>query len=70
MKLKIGDLAPDFTLKNQEGKKVSVSDFRGSNLLIYFYPADFTPHCTSQACNLRNNFDKLTEKEIKVIGII
>ena len=69
MKLKVGDTAPDFTLKNQEGKNISVSNFRGSNLLIYFYPADFTPHCTSQACNLRNNFNKLTEKDIKVIGI-
>ena len=69
MKLKVGDFAPEFTLKNQEGRDVSVTTFRGSNLLIYFYPADFTPHCTSQACNLRNNFDKLTEKDIRVIGI-
>lgn len=69
MKLKVGDKAPEFCLPNQDNKNVSFSDFEGKNVLVYFYPADFTPHCTSQACNLRNNFEKLTEKNIIILGI-
>lgn len=69
MKLKTGETAPNFKLLNQNRKEVELKDFRGTNVLVYFYPADFTPHCTSQACNLRNNFEKLTSQEIKIIGI-
>jgi len=69
MNLKVGDNAPKFKLKNQNNKEVNISDYKGSNLLIYFYPADFTPHCTSQACNLRNNFEKLTSQGVKILGI-
>ncbi len=69
MKLKVGENAPNFKLLNQNEKKVELNDFRGSNVLVYFYPADFTPHCTSQACNLRNNFEKLTNNDIKILGI-
>jgi len=69
MKLKIGDEAPNFKLKNQNNQEVELKDYRGGNVLVYFYPADFTPHCTSQACNLRNNFEKLTNQDIKILGI-
>jgi len=69
MKLKVGDLAPNFILKNQNNEDIKLSNFLGSTVLVYFYPADFTPHCTSQACNLRNNFEKLTKHEIKILGV-
>jgi len=69
MKLQVGEKAPNFKLKNQFNKDIELKDFLGSNVLVYFYPADFTPHCTSQACNLRNNFEKLTNQDIKILGI-
>jgi len=69
MKLKVGDEAPNFKLKNQNNQEVELKNYLGSNVLVYFYPADFTPHCTSQACNLRNNFEKLTSQDIKILGI-
>lgn len=69
MKLKVGDEAPNFKLKNQNNQEVELDNYLGSNVLVYFYPADFTPHCTSQACNLRNNFEKLTNQDIKILGI-
>lgn len=69
MKLKVGEEAPNFKLKNQNNQEVELKDYRGGIVLVYFYPADFTPHCTSQACNLRNNFEKLTSQDIKILGI-
>jgi peroxiredoxin Q/BCP len=69
MNLKVGDKAPNFKLKNQNNKEIELKDYLGRNVLVYFYPADFTPHCTSQACNLRNNFDKLTGQDIVILGI-
>lgn len=69
MKLKIGDKAPNFKLKNQVNKETELTDYLGKTVLLYFYPADFTPHCTSQACNLRNNFEKLTSQGIVILGI-
>lgn len=69
MKLKVGELAPNFKLKNQNNIDVELKDYLGKNVLVYFYPSDFTPHCTSQACNLRNNFEKITSQNIVVLGI-
>ncbi len=68
-KLKEGDNAPGFQGKDQNGNTVSLDDFRGSKLVLYFYPKDSTPGCTSQACNLRDNYDLLLEKGYKVLGV-
>jgi thioredoxin-dependent peroxiredoxin len=67
--LSIGDKAPEFTLTDQHGKAVSLKDFRGMNVLVYFYPKAMTPGCTVQACGLRDSNSKLQENEIVVLGI-
>jgi peroxiredoxin Q/BCP len=64
-----GDTAPAFTLKDQNGKSVSLSDFKGKNVVVYFYPKAMTPGCTVQACEIRNSEDKLKEANIVVLGI-
>ena len=64
-----GDAAPSFSSVNQDGVKLSLSDYSGSKLVIYFYPRDMTPGCTTQACNLTENFEYLTSKGIKVVGV-
>ena len=67
--LKEGDNAPDFTVKNQNGESVKLSDYRGQRVVLYFYPKDDTPGCTKQACSLRDSFDVFEEKGIKVFGV-
>ncbi|MFN2396891.1 MAG: thioredoxin-dependent thiol peroxidase [Bacteroidales bacterium] len=67
--LKPGDKAPDFKGKDENGKEIKLSDFKGSKLVIYFYPKDSTPGCTSQACDLRDNYDMLLSKGYKVLGV-
>ena len=67
--IKIGDMAPDFTLLDQNGKAVSLHDFRGKNVVVYFYPKAMTPGCTVQACELTSAEDKLKEQNIIVLGI-
>lgn len=67
--LKAGDKAPDFLGKDQNGQIIKLQDFKGSKLVIYFYPKDSTPGCTAQACNLRDNYDMLLSKGYKVIGV-
>lgn len=67
--LKVGLKAPVFTGINQNGKKISLSDYKGKKLAIYFYPKDSTPTCTVQACNLRDNYVLLQNNGIEVIGI-
>lgn len=69
MKLRIGDTAPDFSAPDQHGDVVSLADFRGKKVVIYFYPKDDTPGCTAQACNLRDNYTALQEAGYEVIGI-
>ncbi|MBL7711248.1 MAG: thioredoxin-dependent thiol peroxidase [Chitinophagaceae bacterium] len=69
MILKPGDKAPAFTAKDQNGNTVSLKDFKGRKVVLYFYPKDDTPTCTVQACNLRDNFAQLKAKDITVIGI-
>ncbi|HXH32271.1 MAG TPA: thioredoxin-dependent thiol peroxidase [Bacteriovoracaceae bacterium] len=64
-----GETAPEFTLQDQNGKPVSLSDFKGMNVVIYFYPKAMTPGCTTQACSLRDSDFQLRDQEIKVIGI-
>ncbi len=67
--LKPGDNAPDFSAKDQNGNPISLKGFAGSKLVIYFYPKDNTPGCTSQACGLRDNYDALLAKGYKVVGV-
>jgi len=65
----VGDLAPDFTLPNEAGELVSLSQFRGKRVILYFYPKDDTLGCTSQACGFRDSYPIITEKNAVVIGI-
>jgi peroxiredoxin Q/BCP len=67
--LKAGDKAPSFTATDQDGKKISLEDYRGRRLILYFYPKDDTPGCTAEACNLRDNYDLLREKGFEVLGV-
>lgn len=67
--LKEGDKAPAFTGNDQDGKKVSLSDYKGKKLVLYFYPEDDTPTCTIQACNLRDNYSLLKKEGFEVIGV-
>ncbi|OJY81250.1 MAG: peroxiredoxin [Sphingobacteriales bacterium 44-15] len=69
MTLKEGDKAPLFTGKDQNGNKVSLGSYKGKKVVLYFYPADDTPTCTIQACNLRDNFALLKKQEFEVIGV-
>jgi len=66
---KIGNLAPAFTLSDQNGEKHSLKDYRGQNVLVYFYPRAMTPGCTVQACALRDSSKELKKLDIKVLGI-
>ena len=65
----IGELAPTFTGTDQHNKKISLTDFKGKKVALYFYPKDNTPGCTVQACNLRDNYTQLIQKGIQVIGV-
>jgi peroxiredoxin Q/BCP len=67
--LQAGDPAPDFTALNQNGDTVRLSDFKGHKLVLYFYPKDNTPGCTSQACNLRDNYQALLAAGYRILGI-
>ena len=67
--LNVGTKAPDFTLQNKEGIPVSLSDFLGQKVVLYFYPKDNTPGCTRQACAFASAYDGFREKDIVVIGI-
>lgn len=67
--LKPGDKAPDFKGKDQNGNPIGLADFKGSRLVLYFYPKDNTPGCTAQACNLRDNYKMLLKQGYKVVGV-
>ena len=69
MKLKVGDKAPAIHASDQNGNKISLDSYRGSKVILYFYPKDDTPGCTAEACNLRDNYDDLLDKGFKVIGV-
>ncbi len=68
-RLNPGDVAPDFTLKNSAGTDVSLSDYRGRNAIVYFYPAAATPGCTTQACDFRDSLSSLQSAGYEVLGI-
>lgn len=67
--LQAGQKAPAFSGKDQNGNKVSLSDFKGQKVVLYFYPEDDTPACTVQACNLRDNYSELQQQGYAVIGV-
>ena len=69
MSLQIGKKAPSFNLQDQDGNSVSLDDLSGKTTLIYFYPKDDTPGCTTQACSLRDNIDDLRSNGIEVVGV-
>lgn len=68
-KLNPGDKAPLFTGTDQNGKKVSLRDFKGKKLVLYFYPEDDTPGCTAEACDFRDNYASLIAKGYEVVGV-
>jgi peroxiredoxin Q/BCP len=67
--LKEGDKAPGFTGRDQNGEKISLADYKGKKLVLYFYPEDDTPTCTVQACNLRDNYALLKSEGFVVVGV-
>jgi len=68
--LKVGDKAPDFTLMDERGLPMSLKDFLGKNpIVLYFYPKDFTPGCTAEACSFRDNYKAYEEKGAVVVGV-
>jgi peroxiredoxin Q/BCP len=64
-----GQKAPDFKAKDQNGNPVSLKDFRGKKVVLYFYPEDDTPTCTIEACNLRDNYAELKKEGLVVLGV-
>lgn len=64
-----GDKAPEFTAKDQNGKEISLKDFKGKTVVLYFYPEDDTPTCTIEACNLRDNYADLQKEGLVVLGV-
>lgn len=67
--LKQGDAAPQFSGVDQDGQAVSLADYSGKKLVLYFYPKDDTPGCTAEACSLRDNYDKLKSAGYEVLGV-
>lgn len=67
--LKEGDEAPYFEGINQDGKKITLEDFKGKKLILYFYPKDNTSGCTAEACSLNDGYSSLTEKGFEVVGV-
>jgi peroxiredoxin Q/BCP len=69
VQLKVGDLAPEFTLQSDQGTTVRLEDFRGKRVIVYFYPKDDTPGCTTQACGFRDAYPQIEERNAVVLGI-
>jgi peroxiredoxin Q/BCP len=69
MALTIGTKAPNFKSKDQDGKEVNLSEFKGKKVILYFYPKDMTPGCTAESCNLRDNYNALQKAGYEVLGI-
>jgi peroxiredoxin Q/BCP len=67
--MKIGDKAPDFNTINQDGNSVKLGDFKGQKVVLYFYPKDNTPTCTTEACNLRDNYQRFQQAGYAVLGV-
>lgn len=69
MQLKEGDKAPDFSSVNEKGEPVSLADFKGKKLILFFYPKADTPGCTAEACSLRDGYAELREKSFELLGV-
>lgn len=69
MTVEEGKLAPDFTLQDQDGKDVTLSDYKGKNIVLYFYPRDMTPGCTTQACDFRDNLSSFSDENTVILGV-
>lgn len=67
--LKKGDKAPAFTAKDQNGNEISLADYRGKKVILYFYPKDLTPGCTAESCDFRDHYASLKAKGMEVIGV-
>ncbi|MBR6964387.1 MAG: thioredoxin-dependent thiol peroxidase [Prevotella sp.] len=67
--MNIGDKAPEVLGTDEQGREIKLSDFRGRKLVLYFYPKDSTPGCTNQACNLRDNYERMLSKGYAVVGV-
>jgi len=67
--LKVGDKVPNFTVNDQDGNPVSLSDYKGKKLIVFFYPKASTPGCTAEACNLRDNYKELQDRGYDLIGV-
>ena len=67
--LKVGDKAPEYTSKDENGKEIKLTDYSGKKVVLYFYPKDSTPGCTMQACNLRDNYKTLIDANYIVLGV-
>lgn len=67
--LKIGDKAPDFTSKDQNGHIISLNDYKGKKLVLFFYPKASTPGCTVEACNLRDNYERFQSLGYEILGV-
>jgi len=65
----LGELAPDFTMLDQDGKSHTLSDYKGQKVVVYFYPKDDTPGCTKEACSIRDDYDLYEKANIKVFGV-
>ncbi|MFJ6277364.1 thioredoxin-dependent thiol peroxidase [Bacillus thuringiensis] len=65
----VGEMAPEFTLEGSNGEEVSLADFRGKNVVLYFYPKDMTPGCTTEACDFRDAYVVFQEKDTVILGV-
>ncbi|WP_121346022.1 thioredoxin-dependent thiol peroxidase [Gillisia mitskevichiae] len=68
IKLKVGDTAPEFSVKDQDGNTISLKDYKGKKVVLFFYPKASTPGCTAEACNLRDNWEQFQEKGYQILG--
>ncbi len=69
MYLQVGDKAPDFTLPDETGQDRSLGEFKGRHVLLYFYPKDDTPGCTTEACNFRDDYSQYQDADVVILGV-
>ncbi len=69
IKLKVGDTAPGFSVKDQDGNVINLKDFKGKKVVLFFYPKASTPGCTAEACNLRDNWEQFQDKGYQILGV-
>ncbi len=67
--LKVGDKAPNFSAKDQDGNTISLGDYKGKKLVVFFYPKASTPGCTAEACNLNDNYERFQSQGYEILGV-